>query len=40
VFSFREQGIVDDICAGTLGQAFEDAVQTVVDTCVEYRPEG
>lgn len=40
VFSFREQGLMQDICAGDLAAVFEAALDDVVTTCKEWRPEG
>jgi hypothetical protein len=38
--SFRDQGIVQDICAGDLAQAFTAALADVIDTCENFTPEG
>lgn len=40
VYSFREQGIVQDICEGDLASAFTAALADVVDTCENFHPEG
>ena len=40
VYSYRQQGIVRDLCAGTLGESFESVLDEVVRTCEEYDPEG
>lgn len=40
VFSFREQGLMQDICAGDLATVFDAALDDLVTTCNEYQPEG
>ena len=40
VFSFREQGLMQDICMGDLAAVFEAALDDLVTTCEEYEPEG
>jgi hypothetical protein len=40
VYSFRDQGVVHDLCAGTLGEAFDGVVDDVVRTCEGFHPEG
>lgn len=40
VYSYRQQGIVRDLCDGTLGESFESVLDEVVRTCEQYDPEG
>ena len=40
VFTFREQGLMQDICAGDLASVFDAALDHLVTTCNEYQPEG
>jgi hypothetical protein len=40
VMSFRGQGVVHDLCTGTLGDAFAAVLDDVVRTCEEFEPEG
>lgn len=40
VRTFREQGLTQDICAGDLAAVFDDALDDVVTTCLNFHPEG
>ncbi len=40
VFSFRDQGAVQDICDGSLAQVFESVLDDVVQTCETFVPPG
>jgi hypothetical protein len=40
VYSFRDQGIMQDICAEDLAAAFAAALGNVVETCEQFEPEG
>jgi hypothetical protein len=40
VYAFRNQGIMQDICAENLAAAFAAALDDVVTTCEQFEPEG
>ena len=40
VRTFGDRGVSTDLCAGDLAQAFEDALDDLVQACVSFVPEG
>jgi len=40
VRTFRDQGLTQDICEGDLAAVFDAALDDVIDTCLDFQPEG
>lgn len=40
VSTFRDQGLSQDICGGDLASVFDAVLDDVVDTCLDFHPEG